>query len=74
MGKININSIRNKFDPLIAAVAGIIDIILITETITDSTFLQTSFNLMAIMYPTDMIVTLMVMAFWFMFAMTLGHV
>ena len=65
---------RNKFDPLIAAVAGNIDILLITETIIDSTFLYTSFNLMAIMYPTDMNVTLMVMAFWFMFVMTLGHV
>ena len=38
VGQINIKSIRNKFDPLTAAVAGNIDILLITETKMDSTF------------------------------------
>ena len=37
-GQININSIRNKFDHLMAAVSGNIDILLITETKIDSTF------------------------------------
>ena len=37
MGQININSIRNKFDPLMAAVAGNVDILLIIETKIDST-------------------------------------
>ena len=32
MGQININSIRNKFDPLMAAVAGNICILLIIKT------------------------------------------
>ena len=36
-GQININSIQNKFDHLIAAVSGNIDILLITETKIDST-------------------------------------
>ena len=36
--QINMKSIRNKFDPLTAAVAGNIDILLITETKMDSTF------------------------------------
>ena len=36
MGQININSIRNKFDPLMAAVAGNVDILLIIETKIDS--------------------------------------
>ena len=34
----NINSIRNKFDPLMASVAKNIDILLITETKIASTF------------------------------------
>ena len=38
VGQININSIRNKFDNLMAAVAGNIDILLITETKIDSIF------------------------------------
>ena len=38
VGQININSIRNRFDPLIAAVAGNINILLVTETKIDSTF------------------------------------
>ena len=38
VGQININSIRNKFDHLMAAVSGNIDILLITETKIDSTF------------------------------------
>ena len=32
MGQININSVRNKFDPLMAAVAGNIYILLIIKT------------------------------------------
>ena len=36
VGKININSIRNKFDPLMAFVAGNFNILLITETKIDS--------------------------------------
>ena len=38
VGQININSIRNKFDYLMAAVSGNVDILLITETKIDSTF------------------------------------
>ena len=41
--KININSIRNKFDHLMEAVSGNIDILLITETKIDSTFLVNQF-------------------------------
>ena len=36
--------------------------------------LYQNFILMAITYPTDMTVTLTVVVFWFMFAMTLSHV
>ena len=36
VGKININSIRNKFDPLMAFVVGNFNILLITETKIDS--------------------------------------
>ena len=38
VGQININSIRNKSDHLMAAVSGNFDILLITETKIDSTF------------------------------------
>lgn len=37
-GKIIINSVRSKFDPLLAAFAGNIDILLITETKIDTIF------------------------------------
>ena len=67
VGQININSIRNKFDPLMA---GNIDTLLITET---PHFSKTNFMLIAVTYPTDMTVTLTVMAFWSMLAMILGH-
>ena len=36
--QININSVQNKFDHLMAAVSGNIDILLINETKIDSTF------------------------------------
>ena len=71
MGKTNINPIRNKLGPLMAAAAGNIDILLITETKIDSTFLKTNFILMAVTYATDITVTLTVVAFWSMFAMAL---
>ena len=45
VGKININSMRNKFDHLMEAVSGNIDILLITETKIDSTFLVNQFYL-----------------------------
>ena len=45
VGQININSIRNKFDHLMAAVSGNIDILLITETKIDSTFPVNQFYL-----------------------------
>ena len=45
VGQININSIRNKFDHLIAAVSGNISILLITETKIDSTFPVNQFYL-----------------------------
>ena len=45
VGQININSIRNKFDPLMAAVVGNTDILLITETKIDSTFSVNQFYL-----------------------------
>ena len=38
VGQMNVNSIRNKFDHLMTAVSGNIDILLITETKIDSTF------------------------------------
>ena len=44
-GQININSIRNKFDSLMAAVAGNIDILSITETKIDSGFPVNQFYL-----------------------------
>ena len=45
VGQININSIRNKFDHLMAAVSGNIDILLIIETKIDSTFPLNQFYL-----------------------------
>ena len=45
LGQININSIRNKFDPLVATVAGNIYILLITETKLDSIFPVNQFYL-----------------------------
>ena len=45
VGQININSIWNKFDPLMAAVVGNTDILLITETKIDSTFSVNQFYL-----------------------------
>ena len=45
VGQININSIRNKFDHLMAAVSGNIDILMITETKIDSTFPVNQFYL-----------------------------
>ena len=45
VGQININSIRNKFDNLMAAVLGNFDILLITETKIDSTFPANQFYL-----------------------------
>ena len=44
-GQRNINSIQNKFDPLMAAVAGNIDILLITESKIDSKFPVNQFYL-----------------------------
>ena len=41
----NINSIRNKFDPLITTAGGNIEILLITETKIDSTFPINQFHL-----------------------------
>ena len=71
VGQININSIRNKFDHLMAAVSGNIDILLNTETKIDSTFPVNQFYLNGY---NEMTVILTVVAFWFIFAMTLGHV
>ena len=45
MGQININSMRNKLESLMAAVAGNIHILLITETKMDSTFPENQFYL-----------------------------
>ena len=45
VGQININSIRNKFDHLMAAVLRNFDILLITETKIDSTFPANQFYL-----------------------------
>ena len=45
VGQININSIQNKFYHLMTAVAGNIDILLITETKIDSTFPVNQFYL-----------------------------
>ena len=45
VGQITINSIRNKFDHLMAAVSGNIDILLITETKLDSIFPVNQFYL-----------------------------
>ena len=72
--QININSIRNKFDPLMVVVAGNIDILLITETKIDSTFPVNQFYLNGynVSYKHDRNTGgggILVM-----FAMTLGHV
>ena len=72
-GQININPIRNKLDPLMTAVAGNIDIWLITGTKTPH-FPNTNFILMAVTHATDATLTLTVTAFWFVFAMTLDQV
>ena len=69
--QIDINTIRNKFDTLMIVAAGNIDILLITES-TQST-LKVNFILMAVTYPTELKVTLTVVAFCFMFAMKLDH-
>ena len=45
VGKINFNSIRNKFDHLMVAVSGNINVLLITETKIDSTFPVNQFYL-----------------------------
>ena len=74
VGQININSIRNKFDHLMAAVSGNIDILLTTETKIDSTFPVNQFYLNGynIPYRNDRHTNgggILVL-----FAMTLGHV
>ena len=69
--QIDINTIRNKFDTLMIVAAGNIDILLITES-TQST-LKVNFILMAVTYPTELKVTLTVVAFCFMIAMKLDH-
>ena len=74
VGQININSIRNKLDHLIEAVSGNISILLITETKIDSTFPVNQFYLNSYNFPTEMTVILTVVAFCFIFAMTLGPV
>ena len=38
IGHININSIRNKFEPLVGIINNNLDILLISETKTDDTF------------------------------------
>ena len=60
VGQININSVGNKLDLFMTAVAENIEILLITET---KIFPQTNSILMAITYPTDMTVTPTVVAF-----------
>ena len=70
VGKININSVRNKFGPLMAFVGENIEILPITETKKTPHFPQTNFILMAITYPKDITVTQTVVAFWFMSAIT----
>ena len=45
IGQLNINSIRNKFDLLDPAVAGNLDILLITETKIDSFFPEAQFEI-----------------------------
>ena len=45
VGYININPVRNKFDSLMATVAGNIDILPTTETKIDSTFTVNQFYL-----------------------------
>ena len=69
----NINPIRNKLDHLMAAVAGNIDILLITQTKIDSTFPAKQFYLNGCNVPYRNDRKLIVVVFWFMFAMTLGH-
>ena len=72
VGEININSVGNKFDSLIAAVARNIVILLIAETKIDST--KANFILMDITYRKNMTVTLVVVTSWFMFTVTLDPV
>ena len=42
-GQININPIRNKLDPVVAAIVGNTDMLLITETKIDSVFTENQF-------------------------------
>ena len=45
VGQLNINPIRNKFDLLVPAVVRNLDILLITETKTDSSFPKAQFEI-----------------------------
>ena len=72
--QININSIRNKFDPLMAVVAGNIDILLITETKINSTFPVNQFYLNGYNVPYKHDRNTDGGGILVMFAMALGHV
>ena len=45
IGNININSIRNKFDHLIAITKGNVDVLMISETKLDESFPSMQFNI-----------------------------
>ena len=45
MGHININSIRNKFNYLIAITKGNVDVLMISETKLDESFPSVQFNI-----------------------------
>ena len=72
--QIDINSIQKKFDHLMAALSGNIEILLITETKIDSTVPVNQFYLNRYDVPSRNDHILRVVASWFIFAMTLCHV
>ena len=58
IGHININSIRNKFEPLVSFINNNLDILMISETKIDDTFPDSQFLIKDFRYLTDLIVQL----------------
>ena len=57
LGQLNINSLRNKFDPMKKTIGRNVDILLISETKLESHFLQPNLNLMGPVLRLDLIET-----------------
>ena len=58
IGHISINSIRNKFEPLVSFINNNLDILMISETKIDNTFPDSQFLIEGFQYLTDLIVQL----------------